>query len=414
MLAQALAVFLLAVLPADVPFADLDYAAALAKAKEQQKLLIVDFTASRCGPCKRMEAKTWPAAEVEAWLGQNAIAIQVDVDQEKKLAQQFKVTAMPTVVVLRGSEEFDRVVGYKDADAFLAWAQEVKRATDLADSEDVRARWDLARDLQLAERYDLALEHYLWVWPASRKEEGMGGVRVSFMLAFMADLAREYPPANAAFLEILAGLEAQVAGDGVPESLPWQEWSSMCRRFDERHRVVAWYENHRDAEGRLFAEHSRDDLVIRIVGEVADVLVEENRLLDAARLFSDPYVYAEAVVESFEENCATLSVLGEETRKSHKGVYERNLIKQLAVVYTALLGAGRSEEAVEIGDLLLDTLDTPEARLALVSAGAAVAQGPEESLERWLDEAEAAGADVRELRSKLERLTEAKAAAGEK
>ena len=90
------------------------------------------------------------------------------------------------------------------------------------------------------------------------------------------------------------------------------------------------------------------------------------------------------------------------------------LINELVVVYTALLGAGRSEEAVEIGDLLLDTLDTPEARLALVSAGAAVAQGPEESLERWLDEAEAAGADVKELRSKLERLTEAKAAAGEK
>lgn len=182
----------------------------------------------------------------------------------------------------------------------------------------------------------------------------------------------------------------------------------MCRHFGEQQRIVVWYENHRDAEGRLFAEHSRDDLVIRIVGEVADVLVEKIRLLEAARLFSDPYVYAEAVVESFEERCATLSVLGEETRKSHKGVYERILTGQLVVLHTALLGAGRSEEAVQIGDLLLDTLDTPEARIALVSAGATVAQGPEESLERWLNEAETMGANVTELRDRLESLVEKK------
>jgi thiol-disulfide isomerase/thioredoxin len=82
----------------DRPFADLTYEAALAKAKEQEKLLLVDFTATWCGPCKKMDADTWRNAEVGAWLAEHAVAIQVDVDEQKDLAQQFKVNAMPTVV----------------------------------------------------------------------------------------------------------------------------------------------------------------------------------------------------------------------------------------------------------------------------------------------------------------------------
>ena len=289
---------LLSVLAPEGPFADLDYEAALAKAKEQQKLLFVDFTASWCGPCKKMEAETWPAAEVVAWLGEHAIAIQVDVDKQKDLAQQFKVKAMPTVVALRGGEEFDRVVGYKDAASFLAWAQDVaagkrsidelmERAKKLAESDDVEARYDLADDLLTAGQYDLALEHYLWVWPASRKVNGMGGVRLSFMLSEMADLAREYPPAKEAFQKLLDGLQTQVDADGIPDFDTWQEWSSMCQWFGEKQRVVAWYEKRRDPEGRLFPGRSRDFLVQHIIDEVAAVLVEQDRPEDAARLQDD-------------------------------------------------------------------------------------------------------------------------------
>jgi len=95
----------LAALSADAPIADLDYTAALARAKEHRELLLVDFTASWCQPCKRMETDTWESEEVVAWLGEHALAIQVDVDERQELAKQLHVKAMPTVVVVRDGEK---------------------------------------------------------------------------------------------------------------------------------------------------------------------------------------------------------------------------------------------------------------------------------------------------------------------
>src|SRR5687768_11808988 len=106
------------------PFADLGYEAALERAKAEKKLLLLDFTASWCAPCKKMEKDTWAAEDVRKWLAENALAIQIDVDEQKELAERFKIEAMPTVIALRDGAEFDRVVGYKNAAQFLAWGRD--------------------------------------------------------------------------------------------------------------------------------------------------------------------------------------------------------------------------------------------------------------------------------------------------
>lgn len=418
-----IASLLIALLPVEGPFADLDYADAQARAVEQQKLLFVDFTASWCQPCKKMERDTWSNAEVVAWLRDHAVTIQVDVDEQKELARQFEVGAMPTVVVVRGDSEFDRVIGYKDAGEFLAWARDVaagkrssdelmQRARELADSEDVDARYDLASDLLQAGQHDLALEHYLWLWPATREVPGMYGVRLSFMLGDMAELAEAHPPARTAFEKILEGLQAEVDCEGIPDQLAWGEWSSMCKSFGQEPRIERWYERHRDAEGRLFAGElaaGQDALVAQqIRAEVFKVLLVRDRREDAVRVIGDASKYALEAIERYERIVGTTAEMDEPSRDEIVEFSRRAMAAEVSAVYAALLAVGQSEDAAAVARLLIDRLDTPGVRLALVGAALSVAPS-EPSLERWLDEAEASGeaARTRSLRRRLERARKA-------
>lgn len=46
----------------------------------------------------------------------------VDVDEAPGLAQQFGVMSIPTMILLKGGEEVDRVVGYIPEDAVKEFA----------------------------------------------------------------------------------------------------------------------------------------------------------------------------------------------------------------------------------------------------------------------------------------------------
>ena len=115
--------------PAETPrvFHDEGYTSARAASDESGKMLVVDFTASWCGPCKRMDADTWTNSRVEEWLKANTVSVQVDVDEQPKIAEKYSVSAMPTIVVVKDGETFDRKVGYQGPDQLLAWLTGVKQ-----------------------------------------------------------------------------------------------------------------------------------------------------------------------------------------------------------------------------------------------------------------------------------------------
>ena len=85
------------------------------KALNDGKLMMVDFWASWCGPCK-MLAPVIDGLAVQ-YEGK-AVVGKVNVDEEQELAIRYGVMSIPTVIFFKDGKEIDRKVGVMPAGAF--------------------------------------------------------------------------------------------------------------------------------------------------------------------------------------------------------------------------------------------------------------------------------------------------------
>ncbi|XP_031487346.1 thioredoxin H2-like [Nymphaea colorata] len=77
--------------------------------KASNKLLVVDFSASWCGPCRFIE----PAVHEFAQKYTNVSFVKIDVDELQSVASELGIQAMPTFLLFKGGNQVDKVVGAK-------------------------------------------------------------------------------------------------------------------------------------------------------------------------------------------------------------------------------------------------------------------------------------------------------------
>ncbi|XP_015894861.1 thioredoxin H2 [Ziziphus jujuba] len=75
--------------------------------KNSDKLLVIDFTATWCGPCRFME----PILNEFVDKYSDVEFVKVDVDELPDVATEYGVQAMPTFLLLKRGNQVDRVVG---------------------------------------------------------------------------------------------------------------------------------------------------------------------------------------------------------------------------------------------------------------------------------------------------------------
>jgi len=324
-----------------------------------------------------------------AWVASHALAIQIDVDKEAKLAENFGIEAMPTVLVLKRDKTLGRFTGFRDADDLLTWLEQVRTGKEPPPApaaknprEEGQRKMKEAREALAAGNFDAATEQFLWLWDHLLElSPSFVGVKYSFLLDDLKSLASKHAPARAKLAAMRDKLNAVVEAERV-DPAQFKDWFSLCRIVGDDEKIMAWYE----ASAKSPSSLSR---LLPVQLDITDFLLEHKRLAEAGRLVTDPLT-----------NVRAMLFMG----KTGDLLEDASLARFIGGRWLALLAAGRRDEAVQIRkELFISLGQAPEVKINLMEAGAdAGVRLPE--FDVWIKEAQEKSKDVASLSAALKNL----------
>ena len=79
--------------------------------------VLIDFTASWCGPCKQLGPIVDKLADE---VGFGAVVAKIDIDRAPRAAATCRVRSVPTIVVFSKGQEINRVTGVQSIEQLRA------------------------------------------------------------------------------------------------------------------------------------------------------------------------------------------------------------------------------------------------------------------------------------------------------
>jgi thiol-disulfide isomerase/thioredoxin len=343
----------------EAPFQDITFDQALAAAKKDQKIVMVDFFTTWCVPCKKLDKVTWKDADVQAWLAKTAVALKIDAEKEVELAKKFKIESYPTILFVKSDgTEIDRILGFKEPADF------VREATSALAGKDAVARVKekmLGQQLGPNQRQKLgqayaqqgkkeeALTEYLWCYDHGLESEpSYTGVRQSFLLMSIVDLGNKYPPAVQA-LEQRRDAAKKKLESGAGDFQTASDLMSLNRALKAPEQTLAVYDQLK-RDGKLTPEMKPAFNLT-----VLDSLLAARRYSDVVDAVGD----VEAAVKKSIANYSQVEKLlkdrsdGKETEDTGVAFLKKKVIDDGGKYYEALLGTNQPKTAESVADLLI-------------------------------------------------------------
>ena len=83
---------------------------------KSDKLVLIDFFATWCGPCKMLA----PVFEqVGEEMKNEATFLKVDIDQSLEIAQKFRITTVPTMMIFKDGKPVETLVGFMPKESIV-------------------------------------------------------------------------------------------------------------------------------------------------------------------------------------------------------------------------------------------------------------------------------------------------------
>lgn len=105
-----------------IEFTTTDYASAITKAKETNRLIFVDAYTTWCGPCKYMAKEIFTDKNVGEYYNSTFVNFKIDMEKGEgpALAKKWEITGYPTLIFIDGNGDvIHRSMGSRPAEDFI-------------------------------------------------------------------------------------------------------------------------------------------------------------------------------------------------------------------------------------------------------------------------------------------------------